>query len=118
MRAIERKIVIVTRPTRLAGIVAQHATAGQALFKMSRAKVAAAAAAPRRQASVREQAAEDVAVLAEVDKSFAELKEEDVSYSTIVSRLRNELADLAPVYVLDRQYLPTYVFGPDDVIVT
>ena len=115
MRMIERKIVIVTRPTRLAGMVAQHATAGQAEFKM----VAPVWPAPRAMAkTIAKQALADKQLVTDAEKDFSSLKDEDSSYTSIVSHLRSELADLAPVHVLDRQYLPTYVFGPDDIVLT
>ena len=116
MRKIERKIVLVTRATRLAGLVARHATAGQAKFKMVRAKLAA----PRARAAIAlaEQVQDDLELKREAEEDFEVLREEDASYSSTISNLRGQLAELAPVHVLDRQYLPNYVFGPEDVVVT
>ena len=114
--SIDQKIVLVTRPTALQGLVARHATASQAEFLMVRAKQSA----PRlsRNASLKEQAQEDQALADLARGAFSEIEQEDQSYGAMKAMLRDRLADYAPVHVLDRQYLPSYVFGPEDVVVT
>jgi NAD kinase len=116
MLRVERKIGLVTRPTRLEGVIAEHGTASQAKFRMIRAKQAA----PRRQVgtSVLEAAREDEVLALGAARDFDRLHDEDFSYRSLLARLRTELGELAPVHMLDRMYLPRYVFGPEDVVVT
>lgn len=117
MLKVDQKIVIVKRPTRMEGLVARHATAGQAKFQMVRAKLAAGAG---RGAGVDPMEGARLDEQLEVDalREFDETQEEAREYAGIISYLRAELAALAPVHVMDRQYLPNYVFGPADVVVT
>src|SRR3954464_9631824 len=95
MRGTEPKIVIITRPTQLQGLVAQHATPQQAKFKMVRAKVAASAApAPMRASSqvLAEMAAQDDLVAEAAASDFDDLEEQDVEYSSTIADLRTRLA--------------------------
>src|SRR4051812_6903186 len=68
--------------------------------------------------SLRDAALADMSIAKHVKEEFDELREEDAEYSAIVGDLRGRLAEFAPVHVLDRKYLPTYVFGPADVVIT
>lgn len=114
--SIDQKIVLVTRPTALQGLVARHATASQAAFLMVRAKQSAPRAS--KPASLKAMAEEDDALADLAMDAFAELEQEDQNYSAMKAQLRNRLEEFAPVHVLDRKYLPNYVFGPQDVVVT
>ncbi|MFI5378262.1 MAG: NAD+ kinase [Tepidisphaerales bacterium] len=114
--SIDQKIVLVTRPTTFQDVVARHATASQAEFLMVRAKQSAPRAS--KAASIAEQARQDQALAELARDAFQQLEEEDQTYDAMKAQLRNQLADFAPVHVLDRKYLPSYVFGPQDVVVT
>jgi NAD kinase len=121
MRGNEPKIVIVTRPTQLQGLVARHATPQQARFQLVRSRVAAATAGAPQRASTQAlaaQAKEDQAIARDAESDFDLLAAEDAGYASTVANLRGTLSDFAPVQCLDRQYLPNYVFGPEDVVVT
>src|SRR5437868_5990700 len=115
MRKIDQKIVLITRETRLAGLKARYATKGQAEFHVKRAvlmerqRSAAAAGAPV-----------DVQVLgALAEKEFHEYEEEQQLYDEALERLRRDLDDLGPkVQIVQRAFLPNFVFGPNDVVVT
>lgn len=117
MFKLEDKIVIITRPTRMQGLVEQFGTPGQAEFYLERAMQIeaaplAAAAAP---GAARE-------ILAKASKraqaDFDMLAEERDQYTEIIDQLRRDLNLGLKVQVLDRKYLPTFVFGPRDIIVT
>jgi hypothetical protein len=110
MRAfVEQKIVLVRRATRLQGLRAKYATVAQAAFLMERAldqeefqKAGRARMAPKR--------AEDAAIY--------DYRREDEIYQVAVEQLRKDLHGILPIQVLDREMLPNYLFGPQDVVVT
>jgi NAD kinase len=107
---LEDKIVIVTRQTRMKGLLKRYATAGQAEFVMRKARLAE---------QERHVNPKEAAVMAEVaGASFEALEEEEENYKSAVDFLKREL-DLGPrVQVIDREYLPNFLFGPKDIIVT
>jgi NAD kinase len=104
------KIVIVTRQTRMQALKAKFSTRGMAKFAMVRsreielAKSAQSASAPQSAAAV-----------------FDELELEDVAYGSAVEQVRDELnlKDLGlNVQTIDRDFVPNFVFGPNDIVVT
>ena len=103
----DRKIVLVRRATRLDGLRQRYATVGQARFLMERSDDQEQL---RRTGNVRARSGPSDA--------FADVEREDATYRAAVDRLEKELAELLPVQVLDRELLPTYLFGPADVVVT
>lgn len=105
--AADRKIVIVSRPTRLQGLVRRFGTPGQVKFMMR--SVASREGVRQKKQAVLEERAE---------KEFADFEREQSVYDDSISQLRDELADLAPVQLLDREQLPTYLFGPNDLVIT
>src|SRR6266581_8628107 len=108
---LEDKIVIVTRQTRMKGLLKRYATRGQAEFVLgaARAREEGSNVAGKVRAKA---AAMDAGVL------FDALEEEDENYTRTIEHLRQEL-DLGPrVQVIDRDYLPNFLFGPRDIIVT
>jgi len=96
------RIVVVTRETRMEGLLARWATRGQAKFVFQRAKAAAAV-----QAGNLDAAAESL----EDDEDFDDLEDEDRTYHESIRQLTRELDFGLPVQTLGRQYLPT--FDPD-----
>src|SRR5947207_10196866 len=108
---LEDKIVIVTRQTRMKGLLKRYSTRGQAEFLLgaARAREEEAHVAGKTRAKA---AAVDAGVL------FEAMEEEDENYTRAIEHLRQEL-DLGPrVQVIDREYLPNFLFGPRDIIVT
>ena len=115
MLKADRKIVLVTRETRLEGLKARYATRSQAKFHVERALVA-------EQSRAAAAAGEDVA-LHELERAaeaeFHEYEEEQVLYDDALARLRRDFEDLGPkVQIVQRAFLPNFVFGPNDVVVT
>jgi NAD kinase len=102
-RERQPRIVVVTRETRMEGLLKRWATKGQAKFMFKGARAAAAVRAGDLSAAVAVQTSED--------EDFDELAEEDETYHDAVRDLTRELDLGIPVQVLDRQYLPTYDFA-------
>src|SRR4051812_22340430 len=110
---VDQKIVLVTRPTQLQRLKGQFATRSLAKFQIVSAK-------KRQLAQQRATAGpEDLDRLAE--ESFRDVDREAETYDAAVTALRRELDfdefDL-PVQTVDRDFLPNFVFGPGDVVVT
>jgi hypothetical protein len=107
---LEDKIVIVTRQTRMKGLLRRFATAGQAEFVMRKARPAEEARhSDPGQAAV---------MAAAAGASFEALEEEEEQYSSAVDFLKRELDLGLRLQVIDREYLPNFLFGPRDVVVT
>ena len=89
LRLTENKIVLVTRPTRLAELVVRFNTVSQARFY------------------VEHQGAD-----------FQDYLREDETYHHALVETQAVLAKIGRVQVIDRRYLPNFVFGPEDTVVT
>src|SRR5712675_1171880 len=88
-RLTENKIVLVTRPTRLAELVVRFNTVSQARFY------------------VEHQGAD-----------FMDYLREDETYHHALAQTQVALRELGRVQVIHRGFLPHFVFGPEDTIVT
>jgi hypothetical protein len=112
MRA-DQKIVVVTRPTQLAALSRQFGTPSQAKFRLVSAKKRQLAhAAPTAAPAQLEEVAGEL---------FDSLDRAAGVYDKSVKTLRTELDfdDLnLPVQTVDRDFLPNFLFGPNDVVVT
>jgi NAD kinase len=85
----DNKIVLVTRPTRLAELVIRFNTVSQARFY------------------VEHQGAD-----------FSDYLREDETYHHALRDTQAVLAQIGRVQVVDRGFLPNFVFGPEDTVVT
>jgi NAD kinase len=83
------KIVLVTRKTRLEELVERFNTREQAKFYIEH-----------------------------MGLDFADYDREHATYAAAVARLRRELAGLAKLQVIDRGFLPTFLFTAQDLVVT
>jgi NAD kinase len=112
MLRADQKIVIVTRPTQLAALRQKFNTRSQAKFQIVSAKKRALASQSRAQTA-------DLDALAE--QAFEEVDRAAEQYDASVQQLRQDL-DLGdfdlPVQTVDRDFLPNFVFGPRDIVVT
>lgn len=108
-RATER-VTVITRPTRLSGLLQRWGTRGQAKFRFRANKMAALARAGNleKAASVQKQAD---------DVDFDLLEDEDEIYSSAVSRVMRDLDLGVPVQVIDRSFMPTYDFSMSTAVV-
>lgn len=103
------RIVVVTRQTRMEGLLQRWATRGQARFMFKQAKAVERARAGQLDAAA--------ATLQADDADFLELQDEDATYHQAVQTLQRELDFGLPVQVIDRQYLPSMDFDLCSVIV-
>jgi NAD kinase len=87
-RLTENKIVLITRPTRLTELIARFNTVAQARFYVEH-----------------------------LGADFSDYQREDERYRQALAETRRILDQLGRVQVVDRRFLPNYVFGPEDVIV-
>jgi hypothetical protein len=88
-RLTDNKIVLVTRPTRLAELVIRFNTVSQARF-----------------------------YLEHQGADFQDYLREDETYHHALAEAHAALAQLGRVQTVDRSFLPNFVFGTDDTIVT
>lgn len=86
--ASDRKVVLVTRHTRLEELVARYHTVEQARFYVER-----------------------------LGADFSDYAAEHVGYLLARRTVEEGLAGVARVQLLDRGFLPTYLFAPDDIVV-
>jgi len=88
-RLTDNKIVLVTRPTRLAELVTRFNTVSQARFY------------------IEHQGAD-----------FTDYLREDETYHRALTETQTVLAQAGRVQTVDRGFLPNFVFAPDDIVVT
>src|SRR5262245_23612379 len=86
---MDGKIVVVTRKTRLDELVERFNTREQAKFYIEHAGL-----------------------------DFADYDREHATYAESVRRVRRQLDGLGKLQVVDRSFLPNFIFTPEDVIVT
>jgi NAD kinase len=87
-QALERKVVLITRPTRLEELVARFNTIAQAKF-----------------------------YLEHLGADFADYEREHAVYSAAKQTVEETLKRFCRVQVLSRAYLPSFLFAPDDIVV-
>lgn len=83
------KIVLVTRRTRLDALLARYSTVSQAEF-----------------------------IIKTAGGDFSDYEEEDIEYKEAYQEIRRGLPADLKLQVLNRDFLPTYLFGPRDLVVT
>lgn len=87
-RLTDRKIILITRKTRLENLIVRYNTIQQAKFYIEHS-----------------------------GSDFSDYVEEDGNYKQIVSYIISTLEKIGNLHVVDRDYLPNYIFGKEDVIV-
>jgi NAD kinase len=87
-RLTESKIILVTRPTRVAELMRRFNTRSQAKFYVSH-----------------------------LGQDFSDYEREDEQYAEAIQTVRRALEPLGRVQQVDRAFLPNFVFGPDDTVV-
>ncbi len=109
-------IAVVTRPTRLKGLVARWGTKGAAMFRLrlahahERDRVTTAATSGRRPPRGPGTAAA-MGEPAPAAAEFTEYEQEDRVYQAVLDQLRDELDLGCPVAFVDRDFLPNYSFS-------
>lgn len=84
----EKKIILVVRQTRLDELIARFNTEGQARF-----------------------------YLEHLGADFSDYKLEDTMYKSAVLQAQQQLGTLGRLQVLDRSFIPNFLFGKDDTVV-
>lgn len=87
-RLTDAKIVLVVRSTRLADLKAKFVTKSQAKFYIN-----------------------------SLGADFGDYENEDESYQSAIAKAQQTLSELGRVQVVQRSFLPNFVFGPDDIVV-
>ncbi|MBI5387412.1 MAG: sugar kinase [Verrucomicrobia bacterium] len=87
-RLTDNKIILVTRPTRVAELKRRFSTRTQAKFYVSH-----------------------------LGQDFSDYEREDELYAHAVREAQQTLDSLGRVQVIDRSFLPNFVFGPQDIVV-
>lgn len=87
-RMTDRKLVLVKRSTRLEELIVRYNTVEQARFYMER-----------------------------LGSDFGDYQREDSVYAAAVSEVRQTLELYGRVQVVDRTFIPNFMFGPDDIVV-
>src|SRR5208282_4311464 len=87
-RLTENKIILVTRPTRLAELKRRFSTRSQAKFYVSH-----------------------------LGQDFSDYDREETEYANSVKHAQQSLTSLGRVQLVERSFLPNFVFGPKDVVV-
>ena len=108
MRISRPGIAVVTRPTRMEGLLARWSTKPAAKFALVQAKVLEMARSPTRSRA-------DIDDEAEAE--YEDLDEEDEVYHDSIAHLRSELDFDVPIQFVDRSYLPNLDFGRFVVVV-
>lgn len=108
MRVIRPGIVVVTRKTRMEGLLSRWATRPAARFALAQAKVGELARAGKADQSSAMRAAE---------VEYQDLDLEDVVYHATLTRLRSDLDFDVPIQYVDRSFLPNLDFARYVVVV-
>ncbi len=87
-RLTETKIILVVRSTRLADLKARFATKQQAKFYVNR-----------------------------LGGDFADYEREDERYHEAIAEAQRTLGEVGRVQLVQRSFLPNFVFGPQDIVV-
>jgi NAD kinase len=108
----DQKIVVVTRLTQLAALRRRYNTTSQAKFQIVSAK---------KRVLSKQYRSSDVDLEEMAAGEFQELDRASEQYDSAVQQIRRDLDfdefDL-PVQTIDREFLPNFVFGPSDIVVT
>lgn len=84
----ERKIVLITRKTRLEELISRHNTIEQARFYVEH-----------------------------LGSDFSDYLNEDWLYKSVLSSVQGAIEEIGRMQVVSRAYVPNFIFGPDDIVV-
>lgn len=101
-------VAVVTRETRMQGLVAKFATKGAAKFRLKKVREH-----QREHAVAQKASAATMAVLDEADElaDFFDYAQEAETYDDVIRRLRHDLDLGYPLVWVDRDFLPNFDFG-------
>jgi NAD kinase len=105
-----KRVTLITRPTRLTGLLQRWGTRGQAKFRFRANKLAAFARAGNLEQAATLQKKTD-------DEDFDLLEDEDEVYRDAVSQATRDLDLGVPVQTIDRSFIPNYDFSMSVAVV-
>src|SRR4051812_7407569 len=108
MLNIRPGIAIITRKTRMQGLLNRWATKGAAKFRLKQSKL-------QEQARSKQQVTD--AMLAASDADYDLLEAEDDSYQRAVARLQQFVDFGLPIQLVDREFVPNFDFARFKVVV-
>lgn len=101
MKDTERRVVIITRATRFENILAKENTVSQARFKMKSLNMIS----------------QSFAKTEEMNTEFDLYEREHNIYQAAIQGVKESISGFSPVQMLNRRYLPNFVFAESDIIV-
>jgi NAD kinase len=107
-----QRIVIVRMKTRLQQLVEKFNTLGQAMFSLSQQRRNFMSKASKSMAASKEQAMASVGSGSESD-----YQDEDKQYQKVLETAHRRLSIGFKVMIIDRSFLPSFLFGPQDIVV-
>lgn len=87
-RLTDRKIILITRKTRLENLIVRYNTIQQAQF-----------------------------VIEHSGNDFSDYLQENLQYKNVLTKMVSTLERLGNLHVLDRDYVPNYIFGKEDIVI-
>lgn len=87
-RLTDRKIILITRKTRLENLIVRYNTIQQAQF-----------------------------VIEHTGNDFSDYLEENRQYKNVLMQMISVLEGLGNLHVLDREFVPNYIFGKEDIVI-
>ena len=87
-RVTDRKIILVKRKTRLENLIVRYNTVQQAKFYIEHS-----------------------------GSDFSDYLQEDIQYKSVVEYIVSEIKNLGIIHILDREFLPNFLFGKEDIVV-
>lgn len=87
-RLTDRKIILITRKTRLENLIVRYNTIQQAQF-----------------------------VIEHSGNDFSDYLEENLQYKNVLTKMVSTLERLGNLHILDREYVSNYIFGKEDIVI-
>jgi hypothetical protein len=110
-------IALVTRKTRLQGLLERWGTRGQARFRLAQAHVLEQERQRAAHGRAAHKARSNTVSHEQVAAEFEEYEREDAVYRAVLEKLQRELDFGVPVQMVDREFLPTFDFRNCQLVV-
>jgi NAD kinase len=101
-------IAIITRKTRMQGLLARWATRGQAKFRLKQSKLQERARSSQQITDT---------MVAQSDEEFESLEDEDDTYQRAIGKLHQAIDFGLPIQIVDREFVPNFDFARFEVVV-
>lgn len=97
------KVVLITRETRLEGLVKRYNTRSQAKFYVNASLAVGSATQPKKK---------------DTSSDFSLFEQEHETYIHVVEQLKQQIREVYKLQVIDRTFLPNFIFSPQDIVIT